>query len=94
MKIKEIKTYEELNKFLKEKCYDDEFLKYLIDELNKSLIDYYKYVNNIDFGSFLKLRTVLCSYLSFKYNVILFSIDLNEYFCRLNELDIDEFFKD
>lgn len=94
MKIKEIKSEEELNKFLKEKCYDDEFFKYFLDELNKSLIDYYEYENNIDFGAFIKLRSVLCAYLSFKYNVILFSIDLNEYFCRLNELDIDEFIKD
>lgn len=94
MKIKEIKSEEELNKFLKEKCYDDEFLEYFLEELNKSLIDYYEYENNIDFGAFIKLRTVLCAYLSFKYNVILFSIDLTEYFCRLNELDIDEFIKD
>lgn len=94
MKIKEIKSEEELNKFLKEKCYDDEFLEYFLEELNKSLIDYYEYENNIDFGAFIKLRTVFCAYLSFKYNVILFSIDLTEYFCRLNELDIDEFIKD
>lgn len=94
MKIKEIKSEEELNKFLKGKCYDDEFLKYFLEELNKSLIDYYEYENNIDFGAFIKLRSVLCAYLSFKYNVILFSIDLTEYFCRLNELDIDEFIKD
>lgn len=94
MKIKEIKSEEELYKFLKEKCYDDEFLKYFLEELNKSLIDYYEYENNIDFGAFIKLRSVLCAYLSFKYNVILFSIDLTEYFCRLNELDIDEFIKD
>ena len=94
MKIKEIKSEEELNNFLKEKCYDDEFLKYFLDELNKSLKDYYEYENNIDFGAFIKLRSVLCAYLSFKYNVMFFSIDLTEYFCRLNELDIDEFIKD
>ena len=73
MKIKEIKSEE---------------------ELNKSLKDYYEYENNIDFGAFIKLRSVLCAYLSFKYNVMFFSIDLTEYFCRLNELDIDEFIKD
>lgn len=90
----QIKSEEELELYLKDISFYDKYLKFLLGELNRTLLDYFAYDNNIDFGAFVELKIIFITYISFKYNVDLVLIDLTKYFCNINGLDYDAYIRD
>ena len=92
MKLIPLESEEELTKFCKENCMRDTFLRYLFNECNKRIISYAETESNIDFGMFIEIRGIFRNYLTYKYDVMLFSVNLTNYFCNLNNLDILAFY--
>ncbi len=92
MKLIPIMSEEELTKFYQENCTHDIFLKYLYEECNNKLISYYESESNIDFGQFIESRGIFRNYITCKYDVMLFSVNLTNYFCNLNNFDLQAFY--
>lgn len=94
MKIIQIKSEDELDIYLKDISPYDKYLKFLLGEVNRTLLDYFAYDNYIDFGAFVELKIILSTYLAFKYNVDVVPIDLTKFFCNINGLDYDAYISD
>lgn len=92
MKLIPIMNEDELTKFYLKNCKHDIFLKYLYEECNKKLISYYESTSNIDFGKFIESRSIFNIYVVSKYNLMLSEVNLTNYFCNLNRLDVQVFF--
>ena len=92
MKLVPIMNEDELAKFYLKNCKLGVFLKFLYDECIIKLISYYESASNIDFGQFIESRSIFNIYVVSKYNLMLSEVNLTNYFCNLNRLDVQVFF--
>lgn len=91
MKLIPIMNEDELTKFYLKNCKQDLFLKYLYEECNIKLISYYESESNIDYGKFIECRKIFNIYLNSRYDLSLAEVNLTNYFCNLNHIDLQVF---
>lgn len=91
MKLIPIMNEDELTKFYLNNCKHDLFLKYLYEECNIKLISYYESESNIDYGKFIESRKIFNIYLNSIYDISLAEVNLTNYFCNLNHIDLQVF---
>lgn len=93
MKLIPIMNEDELTKFYLKNSKQDIFLKYLYEECNITLISFYESETDIEFlyGKFLESRKIFNIYVVCKYDVTLSQVNLTNYFCNLNHIDLQVF---
>lgn len=91
VKLLRLNTEEELTNFYLKNCMNDDFLRLLFHICAERCIQFADDKVDFVFGQFIEALCIFSSYLSFKYNLSVVSIDLVKYFFKVNDLDIRDY---
>lgn len=91
VKLLRLNTEDELTKFYLENRMNDDFLRFLYGICGERCIQFADNKLDFLFGQFIEAQCIFRNYLTFKYNLDLGSIELANYFFKLNDLDIRDY---
>lgn len=91
VKLLRLNTDEELTNFYLKNCMNDDFLRLLFHICCERCIQFVDDKSDFLFGQYIEVSCIISSYLIFKYNIDLGSIDLVNYFFKVNDLDIRDY---